>query len=70
MQKLAFALIGIGILVIIGYFAKGFFTAADIPLALRIAAGAAILGVILLLASIIRERFRAAKEEEFKEVER
>ncbi len=55
---------------VIGYASKGFFTAADIPLALRIACGMAALGVILLLISIGRERYRAAKKETFKEIER
>ncbi len=70
MQKIAWTLIGLGLLVVIGYLCKGFFTAADIPLALRVASGIVGLGLILLLVSIGRERYRAAKKESFEEIER
>lgn len=72
MQKVAFTFIIIGALVMIGYACKDFFTATDIALAIRIAAGAVGLGLILLLASIGRERYVKSKkeEEDFKEVKR
>ena len=70
MQKLAFVLIGIGILVIIGYFARDFFTASSIPLPFRVATGVVGLGLILLLASTIKDRLEAAKKEHFEEVEK
>ena len=59
-------------LVAIGYLLYWIFTAVaeSIPLPLKIASGAAAIGFFLLLLSIGRERYRASKEEEFKEVER
>ncbi len=70
MQKVAWILIGLGILVVIGYASKGFFTAADIPLAFRVAAGIVGLGLVLLLVSVGKERYQTAKKESFKEIER
>jgi len=40
MQNVAFILIGLGILALIGWGVKGFFMASDIPLLIRIAVGA------------------------------
>ena len=70
MQKVAWTLIGLGILVVIGYASKDFFTAADIPLAFKVAAGIVGLGLALLLVSVGKERYQAAKKESFKEIER
>ena len=55
-QKVAFALIGIGILVLIGWSVKGFFMAGEIPLTLKIAVGAVGLGVLILLGVVIRDQ--------------
>ena len=41
-----------------------------LPLVLKAAIVTAIVGFILLMVSLIRERIRAARTEEFKEVER
>ncbi len=70
MQNLAFILIGIGILVLIGWGAKGFFTASDIPLLLRIAMGAVGAGILVLLGVAIKDRLKKAKTEDFKEVDK
>ena len=70
MQKLGLSLIAAGILVVIGYLSRDFFTSPDIALAYRVAAGVAAAGLVMLLASIIRERWRAAKKEDFKGIER
>lgn len=59
-----------GFVVAIGYLLYWFFSAVDIPLPFKIAIAVAAMGVLLLLISIGRERYRASKEEEFKEVER
>ena len=69
-QNAAFVLIGVGILIIIGYFAKGFFMASEIPLAFRIAAGVVAVGVLILIGVAIKERVAKAKTERFKEVEK
>ena len=70
MQNLAFILIGLGVLALIGWGAKGFFTAGDIPLAIRIAVGVIGVGVLILIAVAIKDRLAKAKKEDFKEVEK
>jgi len=69
-QNVAFILIGIGILVLIGWSVKGFFTASDIPLLIRIAVGAISAGVLVLIGVAIKDRLKKAKTEDFKEVEK
>ena len=70
MQNLAFILIGLGILVLIGWAVKGFFADSDIPLLIRIAAGAIAVGVLVLIGVAIRDRLKKAKTGDFKEVEK
>ena len=70
MQNIAFILIGIGILVLIGWAVQGFFMASDIPLLIRIAAGAISIGVLVLIGIAIKDRLAKAKTEDFKEVEK
>ena len=70
MQKLAFILIGIGILVLIGWGVQGFFMANDIPLLIRIAVGVISVGVLVLIGVAIKDRLAKAKVEDFKEVEK
>lgn len=56
MQKVAFVLIGIGVLVLIGWSVRAFFTAADIPIFIRIGVGAIGAGILVLLGSVIKDR--------------
>ncbi len=70
MQNLAFTLIGIGILVLIGYGVKGFFMNAEIHLLIRIAVGAIGAGILVLIGVAIKDRITKAKTEDFKEVEK
>jgi len=72
MRVLGAFLLVCGSVVAIVYLLYWFFSAVaeSIPLPLKIAIGAAAIGLLLLLISIGRERYRAYKEEEFKEVER
>ncbi len=69
-QKVAFILIGIGTLVLIGWSIQVFFTDSEIPLLIRIAVGAIGAGVLVLLGVAIKDRLAKAKTEDFKEVER
>lgn len=69
-QNIAFILIGLGILALIGYGVKGFFLAADIPLLIRIAVGAIGVGVLVLIGVAVKDRLVKAKTEDFKEVEK
>ena len=70
MQNVAFILIGIGILILIGWGVKGFFLASEIPLLIRIAAGAIGAGILVLIGVAIKDRLAKAKREDFKEIER
>ena len=70
MQNVAFILIGVGILVLIGWSVKDFFAASDIPLLIRIAVGAISVGVLVLIGVAIKDRLAKARTENFKEVEK
>jgi hypothetical protein len=69
-QNLAFILIGLGILVLIGWAVKGFFMASEIHILIRIAVGAIGAGVLVLIGVAIKDRLKKAKAEDFKEVEK
>ena len=69
-QNLAFTLIGLGILVLIGWAAKDFFLASEIPLLIRIAAGAIGAGILILIGVVIKDRLAKAKTDDFKGVEK
>ena len=69
-QNTAFALIGIGILVLIGWGVKGFFMSSEIPLLIRIAVGIIGAGVLILIGIVIKDRLAKAKTEDFKGVEK
>ena len=70
MQNVAFILIGLGILALIGWSIWGFFMVAAIPLYIRIPVGAIGVGVLILIGIAIRDRIKKAKTEDFKEVEK
>ena len=69
-QNIAVILIGLGVLVLIGWGVKGFFMASDIPLLIRIAVGAIGAGILVLLGVAIKDRIAKAKTEDFKGVEK
>ena len=69
-QKVALTLIGLGVLVLIGWWVKVFFLASDIPLLIRIAVGAIGVGVLVLIGIVIKDRIAKAKTEDFKGVEK
>ena len=69
-QNVALILIGLGVLVLIGWWVKVFFLASDIPLLIRIAVGAIGAGGLVLIGIVIKDRIAKAKTEDFKEVER
>ena len=70
MQNLAYILIGLGILALIGWGFQSFFLASDIPLLIRIATGVITAGVLILIGVAIKDRLVKAKTEDFKEVEK
>ncbi len=69
-QNVALIVIGLGVLVLIGWGVKGFFMASDIPLLIRIATGAIGAGILVLVGVVVKERIAKAKTEDFKEVEK
>ena len=70
MQSLGIIIIGIVILVLLGYGCRSFFINADIHLALRIGVGIIGGGVLFLVIKAIRGRLARIKAEKFKEVEK
>lgn len=72
MRVLGAFLLVCGLVVAIGYLLYWFFSAVaeSIPMPLKVAIVAAAIGLLLLFISIGRERYKAYKKEEFKEVER
>ncbi len=70
MQNVAFILIGIGVLVLIGWSVGAFFMEAEIPILIRIAVGAVGAGVLVLIGIALKDRLTKAKKDDFKEVEK
>ena len=70
LEYFALALIGIGILGLIGWGAGAFFVDPEITLALRVLAGIATVGFVLLLGYVTVDRIHKARKEpnEIKEV--
>ena len=69
-QNVAFILIGLGVLALIGWAVQDFFMEADIPIFIRIAVGAVGVGMLILIGVAIKDRLAKAKKEDFKEVEK
>jgi hypothetical protein len=65
----------IGLMVVLGFLAytglSRFYSNPDVSMVLKIGVSAAVLGAVIMIGSIIRERFFARKHERYeKEVER
>lgn len=69
-QNIAFIMIGLGVMVLIGWTVKGFFTASEIPLLIRMAAGAIGAGVLVLIGIAIKDRITKVKTDKFKGVDK
>ena len=70
LQNIAFALIGLGILVLIGWAVKGFFMASEIPVLIRVSVGAIGAGGLVLIGIAVKDRLKKAKTDKFNEVDR
>lgn len=70
MQNLAFILIGIGVLALVGWALQAFFTDSGIPLLIRIAVGAIGAGVIVLVGIVLKDRLTRSGKDDFKEVDK
>ena len=69
MQNIAFIVIGLGILALSGWMARGFFMEAEISLWIRIVVGVVSVAFVVLLGIVIRDRIAQAKKDDFKEVD-
>jgi hypothetical protein len=69
-QNIAYILIGLGFLALIGWAVRGFFMESDIPLLIRVAVGIIGAGVVILIIVAIKDRLKKAKTEDFKGVEK
>jgi uncharacterized integral membrane protein len=70
MVNAIFIVILLAVLAFIGWAAKGFFTAAEVPLFVRILVGIVGAGGLTLLGVVIKDRIVQAKKEDFKEVDK
>ena len=68
--NIAYVLIGLGFLTLIGWAVKGFFMESEIPVAIRVAVGIMGVGVVILLIVAIKDRMKKAKTEDFKGVDK
>ena len=70
MQNALLIIIGLAILALIGWAARGFFIAAEISIFVRVVVGIVAVGGVALLGIVIKDRIKQAKGENFKEVEK
>ena len=70
MQNVAFVLIGIGAVALVGWALQAFFTASEIHILIRVAVGAIGLGALILMGAAIKDRLTKAKKDDFKEVDK
>lgn len=74
MKMLAWVLVIGGSIVLFGYGTyfsiKDFFSEPDIPIAVKIATPAVIVGVLMLLAAVLKDRLRERKAEVFRKDDR
>ncbi len=70
MQNVAFILIGIGVVALVGWALQEFFTSSEIHILIRIAVGAIGVGALILIGIAIKDRLAKGKKEDFKEVDK
>lgn len=70
MQNVAFIVIGLGILTLVGWGFRGFFMATEISLFIRVIVGVVAVAGVTLLGIAIRDRIAQARKEDFREVDR
>ncbi len=69
MQNLAFILIALGLLVLIGWLAKDFFMADEISVFIRIVVGIIAAAVLMLFGIAIKDRIAQSKKDDFEGVD-
>ena len=69
-QNIAFILIGIGVLALVGWAVEGFFTSSEIHILVRVAVGVMGVGVLILIGVAIKDRVKGKKDKDIEGVER
>lgn len=62
--------VGLAILVIVSWMAKAFFLAAEISIFLRILVGIIIIGGVILLGIVIKDKLKQDEKDDFKGVDK
>lgn len=62
--------VGLAILVLVGWIAKAFFLAVEIPLFFRILVAVVIVGSVILLGIVIKDKLKQDKKDNFKGVDK
>jgi arginine exporter protein ArgO len=70
LQNVIYIVIGLRVLVLIGWGVWGFFSASEVALWVRIIIGVIGAGFLILLGIAIRDRLKKDKTDKFKEVEK
>lgn len=70
MQRLGYILIGLGALALTIWLGAQFLRDPDVSAFVKIAVSAVGVGVLVLLAAVLRDRVRASRNDKFKGVER
>ena len=70
LQNALFIIIGLAVLALIGWLARGFFTSVEIALFVRIIVGIVAVAGVALLGIVIKDRIAQVKKEDFKEVDK
>jgi hypothetical protein len=68
-QKIALILIGLGVLVLVGWTVQVFLTDPEVHLLIKIAIMAVGAGILILIGVVVKDRLTKAKTEDFKEVD-
>jgi len=70
MNKVAFALVAIGVVALIVWGAVEFLGDPEVHMGIKVAVAAVCVGLGILLAKVTRDRIKASKTDRFKGVER
>jgi hypothetical protein len=70
MQKIGYGLLGLGVLVFVVWAGHEFLLDREVDPLIKVAVVAAVAGLLVLLAAVLRDRVRASKKDRFKGVER
>ncbi len=68
-RRIGWLLFVLGVIVVVGYAAYAFATDDAVPAFLKTAVAAVVVGLVLLLISVLRQRLVARKTDKYKEVE-